>query len=280
MADEGARARRRAAGRRRPRRLVVDRPDHAGGTREAARVRASRRRRRGRRSRCSSSSSSAASAARTAARPTRSSRTSSARRRAAACATATPAASRSSSSRRSDRRRTSGQGGDCRLVLDVTAHRLGALDRVEPRDEVERHVDPGRHTRCGDDVAVIDETRLDDPLSRRVPRVCRERSSAWSPAGRPAVRPLRTRVRRCRHLPSAIPSLRARRTRSRNVSSAWSGRVSPPGSTKRSISPTSSHVVSGRTLSPCAQVTGSDVCATVRTLIGLSLSRAQAVNAA
>jgi hypothetical protein len=31
---------------------------------------------------------------------------------------------------------------------------------VQPRDEVEGHVDPGRHARGGHDVAVVDETRI------------------------------------------------------------------------------------------------------------------------
>ena len=97
-----ARARRRAGGRGDPRRLVVDRPHHRRGPREAARrgLRAAGAAR-GAARRRSCSCSRRRSAARTAARPRRGSRTSSARRRAARSATARAAASRSSSSRRS-----------------------------------------------------------------------------------------------------------------------------------------------------------------------------------
>src|SRR3954468_11035134 len=48
--------------------------------------------------------------------------------------------------RGSDRRR--------RVVLDVAPNLLRTLDRLEPRDEVERHVDPGGYTRGGDDLSL------------------------------------------------------------------------------------------------------------------------------
>ena len=90
-------------GRRLARRLLVDRQDHAGRPREAARgrLRASGAARRGDARRCCSSRRPS-TAARTAARRRRGSTTSSARPRAARCATARAAGSRSSSSRRSD----------------------------------------------------------------------------------------------------------------------------------------------------------------------------------
>ncbi len=106
--DRGAR--RRARRRGRPRRLVVDRQDHAGGPREAPRRRLRPAGARARRRRRSSSSSRArSSAAPTAARPRRSWRTSSARPRAGRSATARAAASRSSSSRRSSQLRVHGR---------------------------------------------------------------------------------------------------------------------------------------------------------------------------
>ena len=96
------RARRRAGDRRRPRRLLVDRPDHARRAGASSRSRASPRPTRAPRpARRSSNSTRRRSAARTAARRRRAWRTSSARPRAARSATARAAGSRSSSSRRS-----------------------------------------------------------------------------------------------------------------------------------------------------------------------------------
>ena len=120
--------------RRRPRRLLVDRPHHARRAAASSRSRASPRRTRAPRpARRSSSSTRRRSAARTAARRRRAWRTSSARPRAARSATARAAASRSSSSRRSSRElvraaihvrtltREDDQDGDGRLEI-VACH--------------------------------------------------------------------------------------------------------------------------------------------------------------
>jgi hypothetical protein len=42
----------------------------------------------------------------------------------------------------------------------MSAYVAGASWRMEPRDEMERHVDPGRHACGGDDVSVVDEAIL------------------------------------------------------------------------------------------------------------------------
>ncbi len=43
------------------------------------------------------------------------------------------------------------------VVLDVAAHLAGAFDRVQPRHQVQRHVDAGRHTGGRDDSSGVDE---------------------------------------------------------------------------------------------------------------------------
>ena len=50
--------------------------------------------------------------------------------------------------------------GRLRVVLDVPPHCLRLLHRIEPRNEVQRHVDACGDACRGDDVAVVDEAGL------------------------------------------------------------------------------------------------------------------------
>ena len=133
-----------------------------------------------------------------------------------------------------ERRRVDGVGSDGRLgvVLDVAPHLAGALRRVQTRDEVERHVDPGRDAGGRDHVAVVHEAvvrpHLDLAAQRR--QQLERAASASSPACRRAARPRRARASRCRHWRRPCRPPARPRIQSSTASSASSCRVPrPPG---------------------------------------------------
>src|SRR4029078_13197675 len=69
------------------------------------------------------------------------------------------------------------------VVLDIAAYLTGALDRLEPGDEVERHVDSGRHPGGRDDLAAVDEPVVGPHLDRGLE--LGERLEAAPPGRRP-----------------------------------------------------------------------------------------------
>ena len=168
--------------------------------------------------------------------------------------------------------------GRLRVVLDVAANLLRALDGLEPCDEVQRHVDPGRDAGGRDDLAGRRRSAPPGRRRRRGRRAGRARPSASS-RGRPSRSPgLAVHERaRCRRSSSAS------RTRRGRAFARGSSRPPAAGACRRREAragrafrrpPTSSP---GRPSGRASSAPHPAEAATVRTLIGLSLIRAQAV---
>ena len=153
-----------------------------------------------------------------------------------------------------------------RFVLHVAPDGLGAVRRVEPCDEMQRHVDPGRDAGGGDDLAAVDEPVVRAHLDRRIDLVERVQRAPvgrrWAilehSCGRETWAPVQTLV-------ISAPLSRVRRTQSSTGSFSSNPPTRPPGNTSTSSEGASSHVRSAKTRRPCEQVTGSAVCAIVKT---------------
>ena len=154
------------------------------------------------------------------------------------------------------------------VVLDVTPHLSRPLDGVEPRDEVQRHVDPGRDARRGHDLAAVDEPVVGAHLDRRVELRERRPGSPTTSSrdGRAAGLRPRRRARRCRRSSSAcLPraaSVAARARRDRRARGASPARRGRRARRSPAPSPTRGRA---RTRMPLAHVTGSVEPATVNT---------------
>ena len=79
--------------------------------------------------------------------------------------------------------------GRVRVVLDVAAHLASPLGRVEPRHEVEGHVDPGRDAGGRHDLAAVDEPVLGPDVDRRVELAEVVQWLQYVVAGRPSQEP-------------------------------------------------------------------------------------------